>query len=52
LEDIEMTYKILYAESTEGLEQQVNDHVKKGWRPQGGPFVMVAIFYQAVVKTE
>lgn len=32
------------------LVAEVDALIKKGWRPQGGPFVHDGVFYQAVIK--
>lgn len=37
---ITIKYKIIAAESLGYLEESVNDHIKKGWIPQGGVCVV------------
>ncbi len=51
-----MTYKILRAESYEQLEQIVNEHIKQGFKPQGGLMISAIdihrfkFYFQAMVK--
>lgn len=44
-----MKYKILWSDSVDALEDDVNSHLKDGWLPQGGMQVVRA-FYQAMMK--
>lgn len=34
-----MEYTILHADILWNLEKEVNEHIKKGWRPQGGVMI-------------
>ena len=52
-----MRYRIIEAKDTEGLEQDVNEHIRDGWRPLGGLCVVNSQantyawwFYQAMVR--
>jgi hypothetical protein len=38
---INAQYKMLLAESSEGLTKKMNDHHKKGWKLHGSPFLGV-----------
>jgi hypothetical protein len=51
-----MQYTILYYNSYAGLIDLVNQHIQKGWRPQGGLAIesteTMLAFYQAMVRDE
>ncbi|BFO68776.1 hypothetical protein NK356_18945 [Chryseobacterium sp. S0630] len=50
LKSIIMNYKVLSNFILENLEQEVNDYILRGWKPQGGIFVNASGFYQAISK--
>ena len=50
-----MEYKIVYGEDPRELEEEVNELIRKGWKPQGGVCVLRErnnywSFYQAMVR--
>lgn len=52
-------YRIIEGKDTEGLEQEVNEHLAEGWRLQGGVCVVNSQantyawwFYQAIVRDD
>ena len=52
-----MEYTIVIANTLSNLETRVNEHIKKGWRPQGGitiqrnmQFNNVEYYFQAMIK--
>jgi Domain of unknown function (DUF1737) len=52
-----MRYRLIEAKDVEGLEQDVNEHIRDGWKPLGGVAVVNSQnntyawwFYQALVR--
>lgn len=46
-----MEFKIINANSVSYLEKRVNEEIRKGWKPQGGPFSRKREgVYQAMIK--
>jgi Domain of unknown function (DUF1737) len=52
-----MRYRLIEAKDVEGLEQDVNEHIRDGWRPLGGVCVVNSQantyawwFYQAMTR--
>jgi Domain of unknown function (DUF1737) len=52
-----MRYRVIEAKDVEGLEQDVNEHIRDGWRPLGGVCVVNSQantyawwFYQAMTR--
>lgn len=43
-------YKILESAKPAGLNEQVNEHLAKGWELFGSPYGNVYRLYQAVIK--
>ena len=50
----EMEYRILSADNTEKLEEEVMDYIKEGWTPFGGVSVSRTThhihFYQTIIR--
>jgi len=40
-------YKIITTDTIEKLEYEVNQALKKGWKPQGGMSVVITSFYDS-----
>ncbi|MCT3814523.1 hypothetical protein CMT92_07345 [Elizabethkingia anophelis] len=45
-----MEYKVLSNDNMNELIKEVNEHLLKGWKPQGGVCVLGFGYYQAIVK--
>ena len=47
-----MKYKLIYASDLKRLERVVNEHIAKGYVPQGGAGSAAAVYIQAMVLHE
>jgi hypothetical protein len=45
-----MEYKIIWNEDFDAFEDEVNQLIKEGWKPQGGVAIDADFWYQAMVR--